>query len=253
MDPDRINDQHVRDYLAWCRKTGISARSVARKLSAIRAFFRFLVAEKFIDEDPLRLIDLPKPGHSLPKVLSVEEVDTLLAAAVSTDSLSTRNSTMLHLLYGTGLRVSELVRLPIASVNLVAGFLKVMGKGSKERLVPFGEDAKERLENYVKNVRPRLLRQRRSDFLFVTFRGTAMTRLRFWQIVQETALAAGIIKEISPHVLRHSFATHLLERGADLRSVQMMLGHTDIATTQIYTHVDGARLKGIHQRFHPRA
>jgi integrase/recombinase XerD len=159
---------------------------------------------------------------------------------------------MLFLLYSTGLRVSELVQLPLAACNLAAGFVRVMGKGNKERLIPFGNQAKEKIENYLKTARPLILKGKRSNYLFITARGSCMTRLRFWQIVRKTALAAGIDKEISPHMLRHSFATHLLSHGADLRAVQMMLGHADVATTQIYTHIDQDRLKNIHKKFHPR-
>lgn len=159
---------------------------------------------------------------------------------------------MLVLLYSTGLRVSELVGLPISACNMSAGFIRVIGKGNKERLIPFGQQAKEKIEHYLKTARPFILKNKRSNYLFVTNRGTCMTRLRFWQIVQKTTLASGIDKKISPHMLRHSFATHLLSHGADLRAVQMMLGHADIATTQIYTHVDQERLKNIHKKFHPR-
>ena len=163
-----------------------------------------------------------------------------------------RENLVLYLLYATGLRVSELVRLPLAACNLTAGFVRVIGKGNKERLVPFGEQARLRIEHYLKSARPLILQSKRSNFLFVTRRGTCMTRLRFWQIIRKNALTAGITKDISPHMIRHSFATHLLSHGADLRAVQMMLGHADIATTQIYTHIDQARLKSIHKKFHPR-
>lgn len=185
-------------------------------------------------------------------MLSVSEVTELLEAINGSDPLSLRNAAMLYLLYATGLRVTELVSLPVAVLNMNAGFLRVLGKGSKERLVPFGDMAREKIEAYLKSARSKILKGRVSDFLFVTHRGTAMTRMRFWKIIRETALAAGIKKKINPHMLRHSFATHLLEHGADLRSVQIMLGHSDIVTTQIYTHVDKNRLKSIHQKYHPR-
>ena len=246
-----ISGEHLRAYLEHCRRRELSTRSNARRLSALRAFFRFLRRENLIAADPSALLDLPKPGRPLPKVLRVEEVTQLLAAPESATPLTLRDHAMLHLLYATGMRVSELVRLPVAAVNR-AGHLRVLGKGSKERLVPFGNAAARALALYVTQGRPRLLKKRSSDFLFVTARGTAMTRLRFWQIIREWARRQGITKPISPHVLRHSFATHLLEHGADLRAVQAMLGHADIATTQIYTHVDAARLKAVHQRFHPR-
>jgi integrase/recombinase XerD len=250
--PVAVEHDQLRDYLFQCRREGISNRSNARRISAVRAFFRFLLAEKIVPEDPSRLLDLPKSGHKLPRVLTAREIDRLLAGATGNDPLSLRNKAMLHLLYATGLRVSELVSLPVAALHLTGGYLRILGKGNKERLVPFGEEAKERLEAYLRLGRFSLLQKKSSDLLFLTRKGRAMTRLRFWQIIRETALAAGIRTDISPHMLRHSFATHLLEHGADLRSVQLMLGHADIATTQIYTHVDSDRLKSIHRRFHPR-
>ncbi|HCC54422.1 MAG TPA: site-specific tyrosine recombinase XerD, partial [Desulfobulbaceae bacterium] len=216
------------------------------------AFFKFLLAEKLIDTDPCAVLDLPKPGRPLPRVLTIPEVNRLLASPVNGNVLSLRNHAMLHLLYATGMRVSELVNLPLAGVNLMGGYVRVFGKGAKERLIPFGEAAREYLKLYTRDARPLILKKRVSDLLFVTGHSKAMTRLRFWQIVQQTARLAEISKKISPHMLRHSFATHLLEHGADLRSVQMMLGHSDIATTQIYTHVDSNRLKSAHQKFHPR-
>ncbi|TBV82308.1 MAG: tyrosine recombinase [Desulfobulbaceae bacterium] len=257
---NNINDigpEHLRAYLAASHREGISSRSTARRISTLRAFFRFLEGEQLLKHNPAALLDLPKPGHALPKVLSVAEVELLLTPPAHQGRqgqqapLALRNHAMLHLLYATGMRVSELVKLPVAAVNQ-AGHLRILGKGTKERLVPFGEAARQTMALYITQSRPRLLKRRRSDFLFVTSRGTAMTRLRFWQIVRASAQSCGIKQEISPHVLRHSFATHLLEHGADLRSVQLMLGHTDIATTQIYTHVDGARLKMVHRKFHPR-
>jgi len=251
-DPSQVTQDHLRSYLHQAHDQGLTARSNARRLSAIRLYFRYLLSEERVSEDPTLGIDLPKIGQALPKSLTVGEVDRLLALPDSSEPLPLRNAAMLYFLYGTGLRVSELVRLPVAGVNLGAGYVRVLGKGSKERLVPFGEVARERLDHYLASSRPLLLQGRNSPFLFVTSRGTAMTRLRFWQIIQEVCLRQGITKKVSPHSLRHSFATHLVENGADLRTVQMMLGHADIATTQIYTHVDGSRLKAAHKRFHPR-
>ncbi len=247
-----VTARQIRNWLTHCHQQGITSRSNARRVSALRGFFLFLTGQGMLAENPATDIDLPKPGRHLPKVLSEAEVTDLLAASGGNEPLALRNLAMLHLLYASGLRVSELVNLPLAAVNLTGGHLRIFGKGAKERLVPFGEAAKERLEAYLRLARPLLLQKRRSDALFVTARGHAMTRLRFWQIIQETVFAAGIKKKISPHTLRHSFATHLLAHGADLRSVQMMLGHADIATTQIYTHVDGERLKKAHRKFHPR-
>jgi integrase/recombinase XerD len=249
----KVSPEHIRGFLSHS-KSCKSSRSTARSLSCLRGFFRFLVSIKYLQRDPASVIDLPKPGHYLPGVLSEQEVSSLLQATEGgkPEPLALRNRAMLYLLYASGLRVSELVNLPLASLNLESGFLRVFGKGSKERLVPFGEPAKVRLENYLELGRPHLLHGRISEFLFVTARATPMTRLRFWQILKKQLLVAGITKKVSPHMLRHSFATHLLEHGADLRSVQMMLGHADISTTQIYTHVDTSRLKNIHRKFHPR-
>ena len=251
-DPAQVTPSHLRSYLHQAHDQGLTARSSARRLSAIRLFFRYLLSENRVSLDPTLGIDLPKIGHGLPKTLTMGEVDRLLDFADRADPFHIRNAAMLFFLYGTGLRVSELVRLPAAAVNMQAGYARVLGKGSKERLVPFGDQARERVEQYLLRSRPLLLKGRNSRFLFVSNRGTAMTRLRFWQIIQEVCLGQGITKQVSPHTLRHSFATHLVENGADLRTVQMMLGHADIATTQIYTHVDGSRLKAAHKRFHPR-
>ncbi|GAB6193290.1 site-specific tyrosine recombinase XerD [Desulfocastanea catecholica] len=227
-------------------------RTNARRISALKSFFAFLLREKLVTHNPFSTIDLPRSGRSLPKALSQNEVQRLLAPANSPTPIAGRDNAMLFLLYSTGLRVSELVQLPLTGCNLAAGFVRVIGKGNKERLIPFGNQAKEKIEQYLKVSRPLILKGKRSNYLFITARGSCMTRLRFWQIVRKTALAAGIDKDISPHMLRHSFATHLLSHGADLRAVQMMLGHADIATTQIYTHIDQDRLKSIHKKFHPR-
>lgn len=189
---------------------------------------------------------------SLPKGLSVEQINRLLNPPPISTPLLQRNYTMLQLLYSTGLRVTELVTLPVTSCNISSCFVRVIGKGEKERLIPFGLPAKDAIESYLDSSRPLILKGKRCNTLFVTNRGKGMTRLRFWQIIKEAARAAGIRQEVSPHSLRHSFATHLLSHGADLRSVQIMLGHSDITTTQIYTHVDEGRLKAIHKKFHPR-
>lgn len=253
--PHEITEQTVRDYLEHCWQRGFSARTNGRRLSALRAFFRFLHREKECTTNPLLDIGLPKLGRPLPKFLTIDEVERLLAEPPPDQltPLVRRNSAMLHLLYATGLRVSELVGMKSGDVNLIAGHIRVLGKGAKERMVPVGEDARHHLGAYLADGRPHLARHHRpSPFLFLTNRGKPMSRQRFWTILGDAVRAAGISKQVSPHVLRHSFATHLLEHGADLRSVQIMLGHADIATTQIYTHVDSARLKNIHRRFHPR-
>ncbi len=249
---DHVNPKIIHAFLDQEKQQKKTNKSNARRISSLKSFFSFLVAEKHISSNPFTTIDAPKIGKNLPKALTEAETNRLLTPPPTTSSLHQRNYAMLFLLYSTGLRVSELVKLPLAACNLSSSFVRVLGKGNKERLVPFGTPAKNRIEDYLKNSRPFILKGKTSKFLFVTYRGTAMTRLRFWQIVQEIARNAGITKEISPHILRHSFATHLLAHGADLRTVQMMLGHSDIATTQIYTHIDQDRLKKIHQKFHPR-
>ncbi len=247
-----ITTDHIRDFLRHCLSRSHGARSNARRLSAMRAFFTFLSAREIIPRNPVGDIDRPKIGRSLPRALSIDEVNRLLTLPAKTDPYTLRNYAMLHLLYATGLRVSELVGLPVAGCSMTGGFVRIIGKGRKERQVPFGEQAADMLADYLRRGRPVLLKKRSCPLLFVSNRATGMTRIRFWQIIRETALRAGIDKKISPHMLRHSFATHLLSHGADLRSVQMMLGHADIATTQIYTHIDTDRLKALHRKFHPR-
>jgi len=242
----------IHDFLSRCRDNNISHRSNARRVSALRTFFHFLCRENSLQTNPFSAIDLPKSGRKLPVALSIAEVSALLAAPAAPTPVGRRNLAMLYLLYSTGLRVSELVGLPLSGANLSACFVRVLGKGNKERLIPFGSQAREKIEEYLGLSRPLILKGKRSNHLFVTSRGGCMTRIRFWQIIRQSAMAAGIDKEISPHMLRHSFATHLLAHGADLRAVQMMLGHADIATTQVYTHIDQDRLKSIHKKFHPR-
>lgn len=247
-----VGIEEIHRFLERCRQQNISHRSNARRVSALRTFFHFLARQNLVSANPFSAVDLPKSGRKLPVALTESEVSALLAAPATASPISRRNQAMLYLLYATGLRVSELVGLPLAGINLSACFVRVLGKGSKERLIPFSQQAKERVESYLNLSRPLILKGRRSNYLFVTSRGSRMTRLRFWQILREMARSSGIDKEISPHMLRHSFATHLLAHGADLRAVQMMLGHADIATTQVYTHIDQERLKNIHKKFHPR-
>ncbi|NOQ45497.1 MAG: site-specific tyrosine recombinase XerD [Desulfobulbaceae bacterium] len=247
-----IQTEHIQAFFRDCHKRNIGARSNARRLAALRAFFSFLVSRGEIATNPVADIDPPKTGRSLPKALSIAEVDGMLALPAKTTPLILRNYAMLHLLYASGLRVSELVNLPVSACNLRSCHVRIFGKGNKERMIPFNETAGKNIEEYVERGRPLILKKKPSSLLFVSNRGKGMTRNRFWQILRELAAAAGISKTVNPHMLRHSFATHLLAGGADLRSVQMMLGHTDISTTQIYTHIDSARLKSVHQRFHPR-
>lgn len=247
-----ITRENVQQFFQHCHEQSIGSRSNARRLAALRAFYDHMLSLDQIVANPVTDIDSPKIGRSLPKDLSLAEVDLLLQAPQSSKPLDFRNSAMLHLLYATGLRVSELVTIPLVGCNLTNRHLKVIGKGNKERIVPYSDTAAEHLRDYLDRGRPLLAKNKTERALFLSNRGKAMTRNRFWQILREKALAKGIAKEISPHMLRHSFATHLLSGGADLRSVQMMLGHSDISTTQIYTHVDSDRLKSIHKQFHPR-
>jgi integrase/recombinase XerD len=242
----------ILKHLIDLRSAGLGARSRARHLVAIRGFYRFLAQEKLIAADPAKLIDLPKTSLRLPDVLSVEEVRRLLNAPESGTPQGIRDAAMLELLYAAGLRVSELVGLRLQDIHLDAGFVRVMGKGSKERVVPIGQFAREKTLFYLNNARSRLLAGRASPFLFPARAGQPITRQGFWKLLRRYAQAAGLAKRVSPHSLRHSFASHLLEGGADLRAVQVMLGHADIATTQIYTHVANERLREVHRRFHPR-
>jgi integrase/recombinase XerD len=247
-------DRH--DLEAFVRELmgrGLSPRSVARVVSATRGFYKFLLIGRQIDTNPADDLQPPRAWAALPKYLSVDEVDRLLTLPDVSTPRGLRDRAFIELLYATGLRVSELVGLGVAHVNLEAGYLTARGKGAKERLVPIGDEAARWVSRYLREARPRLLRNRPSPRLFVNARGgTALSRLGVWKILKGYGVQAGLSRRLSPHVLRHSFATHLLERGADLRAIQMMLGHADLSTTQIYTHVLEARLRAIHERFHPR-
>jgi len=242
----------ILQHLINLRNDGLGSRSTARHLVTLRGFYKYLVQEKVIKRNPARLVDLPKSGLKLPDVLSVAEIKLLLDLPDTNTPLGLRNAAMLELLYASGLRVSELVNLKLLDLNTEAGFVRVMGKGSKERIIPIGIYAKNRLHDYIKRARPLLLKDRVSQYLFVARAGKPMTRQGFWKLLKRYALQAGITKKITPHSIRHSFASHLLEGGADLRTVQVMLGHVDIATTQIYTHVARDRLKQMHAKYHPR-
>jgi integrase/recombinase XerD len=242
------------DYLAALTAGALSARSQARCLVALRQFFRFLKAERLIEANPTEDIDLPRFGKPLPHFLTIAEVDLLLGAPDRQSDRGARDGAMVELLYATGLRVSELVKLKLKDVNFDAGYLVAFGKGRKERIVPIGEVAVAALRAYVETARPRLIRKGPvPEWLFLTRLGRSMTRQAFWKLLGAHARAAGIRKAISPHMLRHSFATHLVEHGADLRAVQAMLGHTDIGTTEVYTHVSRGHLRSVYSRFHPRA
>jgi integrase/recombinase XerD len=251
--PCDIREGHVRDHLARLTKDGLSARSVARHLAAIRTFHRFLADEGELEADPAEELTAPRQSKRLPEVLSLAEVDALLAVPDERTASGQRDRAMLELMYAAGLRVSELCALRQGDVRRDPGLVRVLGKGSKERVVPVGEVALRKVEAYLASARAELLRGRASPWLFVAARGGRIHRVTFWNAVKRWALAAGIAKNVSPHKLRHSFATHLLANGADLRSVQAMLGHADIGTTQIYTHVERGRLREVHARHHPRA
>jgi integrase/recombinase XerD len=242
----------ILKHLIALRDAGLGSKSCARHLITLRGFYKFLVQEKIIDYDPVRLIDLPKSGLKLPDVLSVAEVELLLNIPDTSKPLGKRNAAMLELIYAAGLRVSELVNLKLLDVNLEACFVRVLGKGSKERVVPMGMCAKEKIDDYINIARPLLLKNHISQYLFIARAGNPMTRQGFWKLLKQYARQAGLLKKITPHSLRHSFASHLLEGGADLRAVQIMLGHVDISTTQIYTHIAREHLRQMHEKYHPR-
>lgn len=248
---NQVEQVNIERYLA-VRFPQSKPRSISRLIASLRRFYRYCLRESKIDADPTLQIDSPKLPRSLPKSLNEEDVEALLDAPDINQPLGLRDRAMLEILYACGLRVSELVGLIVTEVSLNEGVVRITGKGSKTRLVPLGEVAVDWIARYLKESRPAILQKRLSDSLFVTQRGTAMTRQAFWHLVKRYALMAGIDKPMSPHVLRHAFATHLLNHGADLRVVQMLLGHADISTTQIYTHVARERLKQLHSAHHPR-
>lgn len=247
-----LSSYKLQSYLAERIKQGLSVRSTARFLSCLRGFYRYLQREGMIVEDPAAHVRSPMLGRSLPKSLSEQEVEALLMAPAVDEVIGLRDKAMLELLYACGLRVSELVGLSMGQLNLRQGVVRVFGKGGKERLVPLGEEAAQWLSRYLREARPELLRGSASDVLFPSQRGTAMTRQTFWHRIKHWAGVAGISKNLSPHTLRHAFATHLLNHGADLRVVQLLLGHSDLSTTQIYTHIAQTRMKALHAEHHPR-
>lgn len=251
-DPTRATQEDVLAHLSELGRRKLSRRSQARHLAALRGFHRFLVAERYTEKDPTEDVDTPRFARKLPVFLTLEEVEQLLAAPEEGTPEGVRDRAMIEVLYATGLRVSELVGLGVNDIQLGAGFLVARGKGAKERVVPLGTFAIERVQAYLEHARLVLLDGRPSQALFVTSRGDGFTRQGFWKLLKRYALKAGIMKQISPHKLRHSFATHLVERGADLRAVQAMLGHADLATTQIYTHVNSERLRKVYDNHHPR-
>ena len=252
-NPVLVRREDIAGYIGSMKNVNsYSARTIARNLSSIKMFYRFLITEGLLTDNPARLLDPVKLPHRLPGTLSLDEVDRLLAVPDTTTSLGQRDSAMLEVLYATGLRVSELVGLHLINVNLDPGYIRTVGKGSKERIVPMGDKARDAVKMYLTYGRPELIKGKNLPYIFLNSRGSSISRQGFWKIIKKYGIIAGISKKITPHSLRHSFATHLLEGGADLRSVQIMLGHSDISTTQIYTHVSRERLKQIHEKYHPR-
>jgi integrase/recombinase XerD len=251
-NPDDITQSDIVSFLADLTSQGIAAPSLARNLSAIKGFHRFLLIDKLAKMDPTVNIATPRGWKRLPKSLSTEAVDAILKQPDPATSIGLRDKAMLELLYATGVRVSELVGLTLRGINLERGYVVVMGKGSKERVVPMGEVAADAVKQYLDRGRPHLLKNRDSEYVFISSQHRGITRQMFWERVQFYTKGSGIGKSVSPHTLRHSFATHLLDNGADLRAVQAMLGHSDISTTQIYTHVSRERLKKMHEKYHPR-
>lgn len=248
-----VASQHITDYLLYQRKREMALNSILLELAAIRVFFRFLYANRFVPSNVAELIDRPKKFKSLPKSLTMADVDKLLQPPASDDPRAVRDQAILEVMYASGLRVSELATLTLENINFESGFLRVIGKGNKERIVPIGSQALKRLRFYLERTRPKLVRPHTPSALFLSNSGRQLNRATLWQLVSRSAKHAGVVKHVSPHMLRHSFATHLLENGADLRVIQEMLGHADISTTQVYTHVDSQRLKSVHYQFHPRA
>lgn len=253
-DPEEIKEKHIRRFIQLLAEIGLKSSSTARNLSSIKSFHLFLLQENLVTKNTAEIISGPKISRKLPAVLSFEEINKLLDSINIRDTLGLRDRAMIEVIYASGLRVSELLNLPLREIYFKESFLRIFGKGSKERLVPVSDRALDWVKKYLDTSRPYLDRFRRSEGIaFLSVRGTGMSRMGFWKILQAHLNNAGIRKEIHPHTFRHSFATHLLEGGADLRAVQEMLGHADISTTQIYTHLDRTYLKQVYQQFHPRA
>ena len=249
---EKASKSELLDYLAYTVRSGVSVRSSSRQLSSLRRFYRYLVREGIAESDPTSDLESPVVGKALPKTLSESSVEQLLAAPAENTALGLRDRAMLETIYATGLRVSELVNIALSELDSTAGLVRITGKGGRERIVPLGQEALAHLAQYLNDARPELLGYRISEAVFVTRRGGPMSRQAFWQLIKRYATVAGVDGALSPHSLRHAFATHLLNHGADLRSVQMLLGHSDLSTTQIYTHVARARLQSLHAEHHPR-
>jgi integrase/recombinase XerD len=250
--PDEIQRNDISDYMLFQKEKSLSANSISRALVAIKTLHRFLMREKHAKEDVTIVLDSPKLWKNLPQTLSVTEVEQIIKKPNPRNRIGLRDRAVLELMYATGLRVSEIVDLKTENINLEVGFLRCIGKGNKERIVPIGKQARYAIEKYLAKSRLKIKNAQSCNALFLSRLGKKISRQSFWKMIKKYALQAGIDKDITPHTLRHSFATHLLERGADLRVVQEMLGHSDISTTQIYTHINKERLKSIHNQFHPR-
>ncbi len=253
IQPSSLTTAQIRDFLLLLRNEGLSTSSIARCLSSVKSFFRYLCDDKQLKDNPAEILETPRRWRKLPDVLSLNDVDRLLNSPDVNNPIGLRNQAMMEVLYATGMRVSELISVKGHNLDLVTGCLRTMGKGSKERIVPVGMVARKCIEDYLLNSRPVLAKGQKAEALFLTRRGKSMTRQGFWKILKGYVLQSNIKPSVSPHTLRHAFATHLLERGADLRSVQQMLGHSDISTTQIYTHILEKRMLEVHDQFHPRA
>ena len=249
---DKTNKNQITSFMLRLKEQGLNTNSIARKLAAIKTFYRFLVREKILKLDPTSLLESPKLWRKIPSVLSIADVEALIAQTDLRKKGGIRDRAILEVLYATGMRVSELTQLNLRDINLDVGFVRCLGKGNKERIIPLGRKAIICLKRYIERERPYFLKKASTNVLFLTRLNKRISRQSIWKIMKKYARQARIKKEIRPHILRHSFATHLIERGADLRSVQEMLGHSDISTTQIYTHINKDRLKMIHRRFHPR-
>ncbi|MDN7225853.1 site-specific tyrosine recombinase XerD [Planococcus liqunii] len=250
----KVERVHILNHLRHLKETTKTPRTVARHISSIRSFHQFLIRERVVDNDPTVHLEMPQMEKKLPNILSIEEVDALMQAPAENKANGLRDRAMLELLYASGMRVSECINLNIEDVNLTMGFVKCYGKGGKERIIPLGKTALAACRTYLENARAELAKpETKTDSLFINQRGKRLTRQGFWKLLKQHAQKAGIQRELTPHTLRHSFATHLIENGADLRAVQEMLGHADISTTQIYTHVSKTRLKDVYSQFHPRA
>lgn len=250
----KVDQQQITNYLHQLKEQGKSARTISRHISSIRSFHQFMLRDKVSDSDPTVHLEQPKVEKKLPRVLSVSSIDKLIQSVGLSTPQNIRDTAILELLYGTGMRVSELIGMNADDINLTMGFVRVFGKGSKERIIPLGNTAVKACTNYLENVRPDFVSSNgERDALFLNTRGGRLTRQSIWSLLQEVSKKSGLTQKLTPHMLRHSFATHLVENGADLRAVQEMLGHADISTTQIYTHVSRTRLKDVYSQFHPRA